>query len=163
MAIPASTQTYGERDWRSDASVAYAIFRLTFGINIAVRGFMRIANGTDNFANGLAGQFENTILPAFSIQLFGNVVPWVESVLGIMIILGLGTRIALILGGLMMTSLTFGTMLLQNFELAWLQLNYTFAFFALLAFRAWNLISLDAMRGNVPSAAATDTRASARV
>jgi hypothetical protein len=48
----------------------------------------------------------------------------------------------------MMTALTFGTMFLQNFDLAWLQLTYAIAFFLLLATRSWNLISLDAMMGN---------------
>jgi hypothetical protein len=43
----------------------------------------------------------------------------------------------------MMTSLTFGTMFLQNFDLAWLQLTYAIAFFMLLAARSWNVISLD--------------------
>ena len=42
-------------------------------------------------------------------------------------------------------SLTFGTMYLQNFDLAWLQLTYAIAFFLLLAARSWNVISLDHM------------------
>ena len=36
-------------------------------------------------------------------------------------------------------------MFLQNFTLAWLQLTYAIAFFLLLAARAWNIISLDAI------------------
>lgn len=40
-------------------------------------------------------------------------------------------------------SLTFGTMYLQNFDLAWLQFTYAIAFFLLLAARSWNVISLD--------------------
>ena len=62
-----------------------------------------------------------------------------------MLILGLKTRLALIVGGVMMTCLTFGTMFLQDFNLAWLQLTYAIAFFLLLATRAWNVISLDTL------------------
>jgi len=74
----------------------------------------------------------------------------IETVLGVMIILGLGTRYALIIGGLMMTALTFGTMFLGDFQLAWLQLTYAIAFFLLLAARSWNLISLDGMMSKGP-------------
>jgi thiosulfate dehydrogenase [quinone] large subunit len=69
----------------------------------------------------------------------------VETAVGLMLILGLFTRPALIVGGLLMTSLTFGTMFLRNFDLAWLQVTYAIAFFLLLATRAWNVISLDAL------------------
>lgn len=131
-------------DWRSDASIAYAIFRLTFGVNIGFRGIVRIANGLDNFTAGLLKQFAVTSFPLGAVSAFGHTVPLVETVVGILLILGLWTRGALIIGGLMMTALTFGTMFLQNFDLAWLQLTYAMAFFALLALRSWNLISLDA-------------------
>ena len=131
-------------DWRSDASIAYAIFRLTFGVNIGFRGIVRISNGLDNFTGGLLKQFAVTSFPLSAVSAFGYTVPWMETVIGILLILGLWTRGALIVGGLLMTALTFGTMFLQNFDLAWLQLTYAMAFFALLALRSWNLISLDA-------------------
>jgi hypothetical protein len=38
------------RDWRSDTSLAYAIFRLTCGVNICFRGVARISVlGLDTF------------------------------------------------------------------------------------------------------------------
>lgn len=140
-------------DWRSDASIAYAIFRLTFGVNIGFRGIVRISNGLDNFTGGLLKQFAVTSFPLSAVSAFGYTVPWIETVVGILLILGLWTRGALIVGGLMMTALSFGTMFLQNFDLAWLQLTYAMAFFGLLALRSWNLISLDARLGS------TSTRA----
>src|SRR5215210_6198770 len=139
-------------DWRSDASIAYAIFRLTFGVNIGFRGIVRIANGLDNFTGGLLKQFALTSFPLSAVSAFGHTVPWIETVVGILLILGLWTRGALIVGGLMMTALTFGTMFLQNFDLAWLQLTYAMAFFGLLALRSWNMISLDARLRSTPEA-----------
>jgi thiosulfate dehydrogenase [quinone] large subunit len=130
-------------DWRSDASIAYAIFRLTFGVNIGFRGIVRIVHGLDAFTGGLLKQFAVTGFPLGAVNAFGHVVPIVETVVGVLLILGLWTRPALIIGGLMMTSLTFGTMFLQDFNLAWLQLTYGIVFFLLLATRSWNLISLD--------------------
>jgi thiosulfate dehydrogenase [quinone] large subunit len=133
-----------ENDWRSDASLAYAIMRLTFGVNLFMRGVMRIYMGTGVFAQGMVKQFEGTPMPRAIINPFALTLPWAETAIGVLIILGLKTRIALILGGLMMTMLTFGTMVRQDFQTAWLQLGYVLMFFLLLTLRSWNLISLDA-------------------
>ena len=146
MTNSAITRSQGDVGWQSDAALAYAIFRLTFGVNIGFRGIVRITvNGLDQFSAGLMKQFEPTWFPPFAISSFGHVIPWVEMTVGFLLILGLFTRPALVIGGLLMTSLTFGTMYLQNFDLAWLQLTYAMAFFLLLASRSWNVISLDRM------------------
>jgi thiosulfate dehydrogenase [quinone] large subunit len=137
--------------WQSDVALAYAIFRLTFGVNICFRGIARIfVLGLDNFANGMIKQFSMTWIGPALINPFAHTIPLIETAIGLMIILGLGTRYALIIGGLMMTSLTFGTMFLGDFQLAWLQLTYAIAFFLLLAARSWNVISLDRMLGKGP-------------
>ena len=133
--------------WRSDASIAYAILRLTLGVNIGLRGIVRIAHGPAAFAQGIVKQMEPTILPPSLVYAFAASLIWVESAVGILLILGLQTRLALIVGGLMMTLLTFGTMQIENFQNAWLQLTYALIFFVVLALRSWNLISLDALLG----------------
>ena len=148
----------------SDTSLAYAIFRLTFGVNICFRGVARIfVLGLDNFGAGMMKQFSVTAFPLAFVDVFAHTLPWIETAIGIMLILGLGTRYALIIGGLMMTCLTFGTMFLQNFDLAWLQLTYAIAFFLLLAARAWNTISLDAMLFGGQSGGHAGTKTAARL
>jgi thiosulfate dehydrogenase [quinone] large subunit len=132
-------------DWRSDTSVAYAVLRLTLGVNIGLRGIVRIAHGPAAFAQGIVKQMEGTILPASLVDAFAATLIWVEAGVGILLVLGLQTRLALIVGGLMMTLLTFGTMQIENFQNAWLQLTYALVFFVVLALRSWNLISLDAL------------------
>lgn len=135
-------------DWRSDASIAYAILRLTLGVNIGLRGIVRIAHGSAAFAQGIVKQMEPTILPPAAVYAFALTLVWVESAVGLMLILGFQTRLALIVGGLMMTLLTFGTMQIENFQNAWLQLMYALVFFVVLVCRKWNLISLDALMGS---------------
>jgi thiosulfate dehydrogenase (quinone) large subunit len=135
-------------DWRSDASVAYALLRLTLGVNIGLRGMVRIAHGPAAFAQGIVKQMEPTILPASLVYAFAASLVWVESAVGILLILGLQTRLALIVGGLMMTLLTFGTMQIENFQNAWLQLTYALVFFVVLVLRSWNHISIDALMGS---------------
>jgi thiosulfate dehydrogenase (quinone) large subunit len=133
-------------DWRSDGALAYGLFRFTFGLNIMMRGIVRITLGLPAFQNYILTQFKDVPVmpPAFLIS-FASVLPFLETVIGLCIVVGFQTRPALIVGSLMIAALTFGTMLRQDFTVAWLQLEYALAFFILIAFRQWNLISVDAM------------------
>jgi len=137
-----------EHNWRADASIAYAILRITLGVNIGLRGMVRIAHGSAAFAQGIVKQMEPTILAPSAVYGFAMTLVWVETAVGLLLILGLRTRLALVAGGLMMTLLTFGTMQIENFQNAWLQLTYALVFFVVLACRSWNLISLDAWLGS---------------
>lgn len=146
-------------DWRSDGSLAYGLFRLTFGLNIMMRGIVRIALGLPAFQNYMLTQFKDVpaMPPAFLIP-FASVLPFVETLIGLCILLGFQTRTALVAGSLMITALTFGTMLRQDFTIAWLQLDYAIAFFILIALRQWNLISIDGMRERNASESSPRTR-----
>lgn len=133
---------------RSDAAMAYALFRLTFGINLTMRGVTRIALGRTAFVTYMLTQFQNVpVMPQGFLMAFATVLPYVETVIGLMVLFGYQTRTALIAGSLMIAALTFGTMMRQDFTIAWLQLDYALAFFVLLAFRSWNSISIDGMKG----------------
>src|SRR3954463_148078 len=105
MALPSSTTM--ATDWRSDRAIAYAIFRLTLGVNICLRGVVRIAHGPGAFAQGIVKQMDATILPSSAVYAFASALVGVESAVGLLLILGFQTRPALIVGGLMMTALTF--------------------------------------------------------
>lgn len=147
-------------DWYSDGSLAYGLFRFTFGLNIMMRGIVRIAMGLPAFQNYMLTQFKDVPVmpPAFLIP-FATVLPFVETLIGLCILVGFQTRTALILGALMIAGLTFGTMLRQDFTIAWLQLDYAIAFFILIALRSWNLISVDAMMGGGKASTAVPARA----
>ena len=148
MANLTGSESHVETDWSSDRALAYALFRFTFGLNITVRGVVRIALGSSGFVGYMLKQFEAVpIMPRPFLVGFATVLPFVETLIGLMILVGFQTRTALIAGSLMIAALTFGTMLRQDFTTAWLQLDYAIAFFLLLALRSWNAISLDGMMG----------------
>jgi len=154
MANLTGTQT---SDWRSDGALAYGLLRFTFGLNIMMRGIVRIAMGLPAFQTYMLTQFKDVPVmpPAFLIP-FASALPFVETLIGLCILVGFQTRAALIAGALMIAALTFGTMLRQDFTIAWLQLDYALIFFALIALRSWNLISVDAMmRRDAPERAAS--------
>jgi thiosulfate dehydrogenase [quinone] large subunit len=143
--MPKSIALLEPSDWRSDGSIAYAILRLTLGVNIGLRGLVRITHGSAVFAQGIVKQMEPTILSPSLVYAFAMTLVWVESGVGLLLILGFQTRLALIVGGLMMTVLTFGTMQIENFQNAWLQLTYALVFFVVFVCRDWNVISIDAL------------------
>lgn len=64
------------------------------------------------------------LLPAFATTPFYAVLGWVLILLGIMLILGIGTRISLFLQGLLYTGLTVGLILIkQDDGIAWLGIH----------------------------------------
>src|SRR5436190_7569177 len=146
-------------DWRSNEALAYGIFRFTFGLNIMMRGVVRIALGLPAFQNYMLTQFKDVpLMPRAFLIPFASVLPFVETLIGFCIMVGLATRTALVAGALMIAALTFGTMLRQDFTIAWLQVDYAIAFFVLIALRSWNLISVDAKMGRGVAARPTPAR-----
>ena len=76
-----------------DRQLAYAIFRLTLGINNLVHGAGRIFGpGADAFAATTAVEFAKTPLPSGMVHAFLFIVPFAELVLGVLTTLGLFTR-----------------------------------------------------------------------
>jgi thiosulfate dehydrogenase [quinone] large subunit len=133
-------------DTQSDRRLAYALLRAIIGVNLAVHGISRLLAGPHAFAASLVGMFHATPLPAWSVMSFGLVLPWVEAALGLLILLGLATRFALIAASLTILALTFGATLRQDWESAGLQLIYAVIYAALLAFRSDNTYSIDGLR-----------------
>jgi len=132
----------------SDASLAYGILRFAFGVNIFGHGFIRIVNGTSVFAAWMLKEMQGTMLPPAMVRPFGYVVPWAESLFGLLLILGLFTRASLVLGALLIAALTFGTTLRQDWGVAGLQVTYSLVYFVLLFLREKNnQLSLDAWLG----------------
>ena len=128
-----------------DRALAYLFLRATLGLNLTFHGVSRIMMGTQKFARNLAFMFQNTPLPDWSVLAFGRALPWVEALLGLLLLVGLRTRAALIGASLLICALTFGSTLRQDWEGAGAQLIYAAVLAALLAFRSCNAHSLDGL------------------
>jgi thiosulfate dehydrogenase [quinone] large subunit len=128
----------------SDSVVAYTILRLSFGANIMLHGVSRLLAGHAAFLAYLNHYFEKTsIIPTSSLPAFASVLPWVETTLGLLLILGIATRFSLIVGALVVTSLVIGTNLAQDWLVSGLQLIYAFLYYYLLVHLKENLLSVD--------------------
>jgi thiosulfate dehydrogenase [quinone] large subunit len=132
----------------SDIVIAYTILRLSFGANILLHGLSRILNGRPAFLAYLNHYFEHAhfISPGM-LPMFGAVLPWVETALGLLLMLGLFSRFTLIVGALVMTGLVIGTNLAQDWLVSGLQLPYCFIYYYLLIHLEQNRVSLDSMFG----------------
>lgn len=128
-----------------DPSLAYLFLRATLGVNIMMHGVARLLNGPGHFVSTLTQQFHSTFLPRPLVATFAYSLPWIEAVLGLLVFIGLFTRIALSLGALLILALTFGSSLLQNWDVAGLQLIYAAVYSALLAFFSANRFSVDTL------------------
>ena len=118
-----------ERRW------AYALLRLILGVNLLGHGLIRILHGTSDFANGMVVQMSSTPLPAPFVHGFSLAIPWIEFILGTLLVLGLFTRLTLTFAMGFMIALMAGVTLRQDWPTAGLQLVYGFVIFALLFLR----------------------------
>ena len=142
----ATRQGVSETTRSSDLVWAYTILRLSFGANIMLHGVSRLLAGHAAFLAYLTHYFEKTpLVPASLLPAFAWVLPPVESLLGLLLVLGLWTRFALIAGALVLAMLVVGTNLAQDWNVAGLQLIYAFLYYYLLVHRDRNTVSIDGM------------------
>jgi len=127
----------------SDKSLAYALLRISLGINFAGHGLIRIYNGVATFAQTTAEHLAKSPLPHSFTHGFSYAIPFLEAVLGLMLILGIFTRYALICGAVFMMALTLGVTANQQWGIASQQLLYSVVFFLLLFLLEHNSLALD--------------------
>jgi thiosulfate dehydrogenase [quinone] large subunit len=125
-----------------DRKLGYAMLRFTFGLSILMHGLVRLPHLTA-FADSLVKQFAETILPVVVVRSFAVGLVFVETIVGALVLLGLWTRFALILGSLVMAALVFGTALRSDWETLAIQLLYVLIYAALIGMREYNTYSLD--------------------
>lgn len=127
----------------NDENLAYALLRAVAGMNLLMHGLSRWLVGPAVFANKLMEQFAKTPLPEWSVRAFGLILPTIEALLGVLLLIGLRTRAALVGAGLLMVVVTFGSSLIQDWSAAGTQLMYALVLSTLLFLRRYNGWSLD--------------------
>jgi thiosulfate dehydrogenase [quinone] large subunit len=127
----------------SDEKIAYALLRAVAGTNLLMHGVSRLLAGQQAFTEHLTAQFVRSPLPQPLIFTFGSVLPPIEGLIGLLLLIGLKTRWALIAASLLMLVLTFGSALVQNWPAAGTQLMYALVFSVLLFLRRYNSWSVD--------------------
>jgi thiosulfate dehydrogenase [quinone] large subunit len=127
----------------TDKQTAYALLRIAFGVNFFMHGAIRLYSGLGAFASSTAEHLAKSPLPHGFVLGFGYAIPFIEVLLGLGLISGLFTRIALTLGAVFIMALTIGVTSNQQWDVAGQQLVYSIVFFLLLFFHEHNALALD--------------------
>jgi len=129
-----------------DASMAYAALRIAFGINMAMHGVNRLLAGVGQFAAKMAQDFSSTVLPRWMVLTFGQLLPFVELAIGVLLLIGFWTRWTLLSGMAVIAALMFGTALKGDWNVLGTQLLYALVYYLLLARCADDAFGVDAAR-----------------
>ena len=109
---------------------SFLMLRLAIGLSMFGHGLVRLGK-LSGFSKWMVGNFQNSILPEALVIPFSYALPILEFCVGLLLIIGLFTKKALLLGALIMLLLIFGTTLIENWDALPSQLIHL-AFFAVL-------------------------------
>lgn len=126
----------------ADISLAYVLLRIVVGINYFNHGFTRLGN-LPGFADAMVGAMDGAWMPVPLVRLTAWFVSPIELIAGLLLLLGLFTRISLIVLFGLMAVLMYGVTVVQNWDVAGSQLIYNIVLFILLAGVGYNRFALD--------------------
>ena len=130
-----------------DIVAAYTLLRIVVGINYFNHGATRIFN-IPGFIDSMVNTMQDSWIPEFLVRINAALVPPVELIVGVLMIIGLFTRGALIACFILMAVLMYGITIIQNWDGASSQLIYNIILFILLAGLSFNRVSVDAWLKN---------------
>lgn len=125
-----------------DLEIAYLLLRLTMGFNFLAHGIVRIPK-LYSFSNWMTELFSESTVPLIIVKPFSLMLPFVELIIGILLILGLKTSKALHAGALVIVILVTGSCLIEKWDMAGGQMLYAVFFFLLSFAINLNKFSLD--------------------
>jgi thiosulfate dehydrogenase [quinone] large subunit len=94
---------------------AFLLARLGIGMSFFGHGLVRLPRLTA-FASHMATPFQHSLLPQALVLPFGYALPFFELGTGLLLILGLFTRQALVAGAVIMILLIFGTTAIEQWQ-----------------------------------------------
>jgi thiosulfate dehydrogenase [quinone] large subunit len=101
----------------------YLLARLPMGMSFFGHGLIRLTK-LNEFSEGMVKQFSKSFLPAGFVSAFGHVLPFLEFITGILLLLGLFTRFATVLGAAIILALIFGSSVIEQWNAIFTQLFY---------------------------------------
>lgn len=111
-------------------TMSFLLLRLAIGASMFGHGLIRLPK-LEKFSAWMMKTFEHAMIPLTLVKPFSYALPIAEFLIGLLLLIGLLTRQALIAGAIVMILLIMGTTLIENWEALVSQLLHV-AFFALL-------------------------------
>jgi thiosulfate dehydrogenase [quinone] large subunit len=125
---------------------SYLLARLPMGLSFFGHGLIRITK-LDTFSDGMVKQFNKSPLPEAFVSGFGHVLPFLEFIAGILLLLGLFTRFAIVLASAIILALIFGSSVIEQWNAIFTQLFYGAYLAVLYYFTHYNGYSIDGRFG----------------
>jgi uncharacterized membrane protein YphA (DoxX/SURF4 family) len=123
-------------------NITYLLARLPMGMSMFGHGLIRLTK-LQTFTSGMVTEFNKSLLPSSLVMLFGYALPFLEFATGLLLLLGLVTRFACVLGVLIIIALIFGSSLLEQWNNIFSQLVYGVYFALLFQYADYNYYSFD--------------------
>ncbi|OBJ08443.1 DoxX family protein [Mycobacterium sp. 1465703.0] len=129
----------------TDRAVAYLLLRLTIGASLFGHGLVRMPK-LAAFHTQMVSEFKTSMIPAVLVSVCSYALPFAELITGVLLLAGLLTRAAAIVGGLVMIILVLGATSIEHFNVIGEQLVHALFFVSVIAFRGHNRFSVDGLR-----------------
>lgn len=123
-------------------SLTFVLLRLAIGMSMFCHGFVRVFK-LPKFSAWMVEKFANSMIPEAAVVPFSYALPIIELVIGVLLLVGLFTRVSLIVGGLTMIALIFGSGMIEDWGALPSQMIHTFFFAVLLSYLNYNQYSVD--------------------
>jgi thiosulfate dehydrogenase [quinone] large subunit len=124
-------------------ALAHALLRVSAGVMFFFYGVGKFRVGLGQFIPGMVKRFEGK-LPELMVQPFAATLPFIEVLVGTLLILGLFTRWALVAASVLMISLVLGAVMEPSPGTVAANMTYAFILAALLFTADHNAYSVDA-------------------
>ncbi|SHN08472.1 thiosulfate dehydrogenase [quinone] large subunit [Cyclobacterium lianum] len=127
--------------------LSFVFIRLGIGISMFGHGLVRIPK-LANFSTGMLDDFDGSFIPEFVVMPFSCALPFLEFILGSMLILGWKTRLAGMMGAVLMLMLMAGTTMIENWGALPSQMIHLLFFILVYEFHGKNTWALDSQIQN---------------
>ncbi|KIO77021.1 DoxX family protein [Pedobacter lusitanus] len=124
-----------------EINITYLLARLPIGMSMLGHGLVRLPK-LAAFSEWMVSSFSKSVLPGLLVLPFSYLLPVLEMITGLLLLSGLFTRFAVLLGSAIMLALVFGSCMIEQWENVFIQVLYG-AYFSLL-YRYLNFNSLSA-------------------
>jgi len=99
---------------RFDAVAAYTALRVALGFAMFMHGAARLIGGLETYAHRYIAGFASVPIPHGLVVVFIYAIPFLEMIIGALIVLGLLTRWALLANAALLLVFIFGTSMQQS-------------------------------------------------